>query len=279
MGLTPEDFQLLRNFIEKQCGLQVGEEKSYLIESRLSQIMLEAGCEDYRGLYLKASEPASGPLREKIIDAITTHETFWFRDERPWKIFREVVLPEFIEALRSGKKQKIRIWCAACSTGQEPYSLAMLIDQHLTNSGLGSITPSNFEILATDISAGTLMLAKNGRYNQLEMSRGIDNFFKTKYFTQTGSVWTINDFIRSRITYKKFNLQDSLAGLGTFDFILCRNVIIYFSEQFKKDLLHRFAGIMAPKAFFFLGSSESLLGYSNSFDICDHNGAIYYRLK
>jgi len=279
MGLTPEDFRLLRSFIEKQCGLQVGEEKSYLIESRLSQIMLEAGCEDYRGLYNKASEVSNGALREKIIDAITTHETFWFRDERPWKIFREVILPEFMESLRAGKKQKIRIWCAACSTGQEPYSLAMLIDQHLQHPGNGSITPGHFEILATDISSGTLMLAKNGRYNQLEMSRGIDNFFKTKYFTQTGTVWTINDFIRNRVTFKKVNLQDSFSGMGSFDFILCRNVIIYFSEEFKKNLLERLSKIMTPKAFFFLGSSESLLGYSHSFDICDHHSAIYYRLK
>lgn len=279
MGIAQEDFSLLRTFIEKQCGLQVGEEKAYLIESRLSQIMLEAGCENYRELYDKASQSASLSLREKIIDAITTHETFWFRDERPWKIFKEVVLPAFIQDIRAGAKSRIRIWSAACSTGQEPYSLAMLIDNYLTTEGIGMARPDQFEILATDISSGTLMLAGNGRYNQLEMSRGLEDYFKNKYFTQTGNVWTVKDFIRSRIKFQKFNLQDPMTGLGKFDFILCRNVIIYFSEDFKRELLTRLGNLLPPKGFFFLGASESLLGYSTAFEVCEHKGAIYYRLK
>lgn len=278
MPITSQDFDLLRQFIQQQCGLVVGEEKTYLIEGRLSQIMLEAGCENFRDFYLKAKDSSNQNLREKIIDSITTHETFWFRDERPWKVINDVLIPEFIQNLKLGKKNKIRIWCAACSSGQEPYSLALSIDNYLSKNP-SSIRTESFEILATDISTSTLALAKAGRYNQIEISRGLNQQMREKYFTKEGPVYTLNEDIRKRITFKQLNLQDSFINLGKFDLILCRNVIIYFSEQFKKDLLARFTNILNPPGYFFLGASESLLGYSTAFDVLEHEKALYYKLK
>lgn len=277
MAINQQEFERLRDYIKKNCALEVKEDKTYLIESRLSQLVIESGAKSFHDFYLLAQQPQNHSLRDKIIDAITTHETFWFRDDKPWVFFREKLIPDFVSEIRSGKKSKIRIWSAACSTGQEPYSLAMLIDEIAGPQ----IAARNFEIVGTDVSPNTIFNATVGRYNQIEMSRGLTpaSSYVKKYFTSSGSVSVINEDIRKRVHFKRYNLQDSFASLGKFDLILCRNVIIYFSDTFKKELMERFRHALVPGGFFMLGASESMLGYSEAFHVKEHKGAIYYQVK
>jgi chemotaxis protein methyltransferase CheR len=210
---------------------------------------------------------------------MTTNETFWFRDAKPWALMRETILPQLVEAARAKPGSKIRIWSAACSTGQEPYSIAMVIDDVLQSGRYPGVRLEQFEIMATDISPSVLFLANSGRYNQLAMSRGLPENYKAKYFTQQGKIWVVNPSLKSRITFKKFNLQDHPSTLGKFDFVLCRNVAIYFTDQFKRELFRRIHGVLNLPGFFLLGSSESLVGYSTDFEMKEGQGAIYYKKK
>ena len=184
--IAQRDFDLLRDFIREQCGISVSDDKSYLIESRLAHLVAATGARDFGEFYLKAKQDGTGALRDNIVDAVTTHETLWFRDTTPWVTIREVMLREWIADLEAGRKAGIRIWSAACSTGQEPYSLAMAIDEALAGR---RVAPNRFEILATDISAGALFVAMSGRYNQIAMSRGLEARYRTRYFTQKGPIW------------------------------------------------------------------------------------------
>ncbi len=279
MAISTEEFNLLRNFILKHSEIEVKPEKTYLIESRLSRMMVELGASNFREFYENAQRDTTGKLKERIIDAMTTNETFWFRDAKPWALMRETIFPQLIEAARARPGMKIRIWSAACSTGQEPYSIAMVIDDVLSSGKYPGVRLEQFEIMATDISPSVLFLANAGRYNQLAMSRGLPEKYKTKYFTQQGKIWVVNPSLKSRITFKKFNLQDHPSVLGKFDYVLCRNVAIYFTDQFKRELFQRIHGLLNPPGFFLLGSSESLVGYSTNFSMVEAQNAIYYKKK
>lgn len=279
MQLAQQDFEILRDYIRDVCALEIGEDKKYLIESRLSPIMRDIQATDYQDFYRKLKGDFSGKLRNRFVDAITTHETLWFRDRSPWRIMEEVVLPDFAEQLRSRKRGSIKIWSAACSTGQEAYSLTMMIDHNIQTGALKGVRPSQFEILGTDISQGSVDTAIAGRYNQLEMARGLPPEYARKYFTADGTQSVLNEDIRRRVKFRVFNLKDNLLPLGRMDLILCRNVLIYFSEDFKSQLMRRFAMMLNPGAYFLLGSTESGLGHTNTFEMKEHNNAIYYQLK
>jgi len=280
MSISTEEFNLLRNFILKHSEIEVKPEKTYLIESRLSRMMVELGAANFKEFYNNAQSDLSGKLREKIIDAMTTNETFWFRDTKPWALMKETIFPA-LGKLKSQKRpgEKIRIWSAACSTGQEPYSIAMVLDDMISSGKAPGLRLSDFEIVATDISPSVLFLANSGRYNQLAMSRGLPEAYRDKYFEKMGKIWVIKPELKSSITFKKFNLQDHPSSLGRFDFVLCRNVAIYFTDQFKRELFSRICGILNPPGFFLLGSSESLVGYSTDFAMKEAQGAIYYTKK
>lgn len=280
MSISTEEFNLLRNFILKHSEIEVKPEKTYLIESRLSRMMVELGASNFKEFYHNAQNDTSGKLRERIIDAMTTNETFWFRDAKPWALMKETIFPQIIEAARKkGPGNKIRIWSAACSTGQEPYSIIMVLDELLSSGKYPGVRMEDFEVVATDISPSVLFLANSGRYNQLAMSRGLPERYKHKHFTQQGKIWVVNPMLKNRITFKKFNLQDRPTVLGRFDYVLCRNVAIYFTDQFKRELFRRIHGILNPPGFFLLGSSESLVGYSTEFAMMEAQGAIYYKKK
>lgn len=279
MAISTEEFNLLRDFILKHSEIEVKPEKTYLIESRLSRMMVELGASNFREFYENAQKDSSGKIKERIIDAMTTNETFWFRDTKPWAMMKETIFPALIEAKKSkGFGEKVRIWSAACSTGQEPYSIAMVLEDMLSKSNTG-VTLYDFEIVATDISPSVLFLANAGRYNQLAMSRGLSEEYRNKYFDQNGKIWVIKPELKKSITFKKFNLQDQPSTLGRFDFILCRNVAIYFTDLFKMELFRRIHGVLNPPGFFLLGSSESLVGYSTDFAMKESQGAIYYQKK
>lgn len=275
--ITQDDFLLLRTFIEELCGISLGDNKAYLIESRLAKLMALNGCDSFSEFYHLAKASEGPELKEKIIDAMTTNETLWFRDEHPYIILKEVMLPRMAESLKSGARDRIRIWSAASSTGQEAYSMAVTI-QEFCNKTPG-VTPDQFEIIGTDISASALFLATAGRYDQLAMNRGMSAEMAEKYFTQDGMVWIINDDIKKMVTFKKFNLQVSPTTLGRFDIVFLRYVAIYFSDEFKAGLIDRLTNVTNRPGYLIIGAVETLRGIDSRYTHKQHQNGIYYHLE
>ena len=277
ISISPEDFKLMREFIEQSCGISLGDNKEYLVETRLSDILSESGCKTYKDLCIKAkNEPRSG-LRDKIVDAMTTNETLWFRDKYPFDLLKSSVFPAYSKEFVSGVRKNIRIWCAACSTGQEPYSLVMTFLEYAKK--ITSLKLDHLEVVATDISPSALYIANAGLYDDFAMGRGMSPAYQKSYFEKKGRFWSIINEVKKPIRFKRFNLQDGLMGLGKFDIVFCRNVAIYFSDQFKRDLFEKIAKALNKGGYFFLGASETMSGHSERFNILTHNGGLYYQLK
>jgi chemotaxis protein methyltransferase CheR len=275
--LSPAEFRLLRDYIELHCGIALGDEKAYLVETRLAGLMAETGCSDYGSFYRLASNSAGTELRDKIVDAMTTNETLWFRDTHPFTILREKLIPPLAEQILEGRRFRIRIWSAASSTGQEPYSIAMEIHEYCrTHPG---IRPEHFEILATDISPSALFLAKSGRYDEAAIGRGLAAGMKERYFTAQGPVWCVADEVKKLVTLRKFNLQDAMDPLGRFDIVFCRYVTIYFAADFKRRIYEGFARLLAPDGFLVISAVESLLNVTTAFDTLSHGGGTYYKCR
>ena len=274
--ITDQEFLLLRDYIEKHCGISLDRNKMYLVESRLNTLMVENGCDSYNALYRKASSDTTNGLRDKIIDAMTTNETLWFRDSSPYESLK-TLLAGYAAEIRAGKRAKVRIWSAACSTGQEPYSIAITaLESGSAGSGL---RPEQVEILATDISSTALFMAKLARYDQIAINRGLSPEMRDRYFKGEGRVWALADKVKQMVTLKKMNLQESFAAIGKCDIIFCRNVLIYFSEQFKRDIFTRLAALLRPAGYLFIGASESLSTYSNEYSMVKGSHGIYYQVK
>ena len=273
--LTRQEFELFQVYIEQECGISLDDEKTYLLESRLKGLVDEYECANFGDLHQKAKYDRVPLLRSKIIDAITTNETLWFRDNCPYKVLDEVFLPEMVCQL-SINKPKIRIWSAACSTGQEPYSIAMVINEFCNRKGHDVIQPSQFEILATDISSEAVSTGKLGAYDKLAMTRGMPDSLKIKYFKQVQNYWVVDAELKKMIEFKEYNLQQDFGGMGTFDAIFCRNVAIYFAQEFKQQLFERLRAGLRPGGMFFLGSSETLAYYKSTFQVQEYGNCTYY---
>lgn len=273
--ITPQEFQLLQAYIQEESGIALDAEKSYLLESRLRRLLAEFECASYGDLYRKARENAHPLLRTRIVDAITTNETLWFRDRMPFTVFSEVVLPALAAELRAGKP-KVRIWSAACSTGQEPYSIAITIHEYCRWQGNGQVRPEQFEILATDISSDALAVGKLGAYDGLAMSRGMTDAVRQRYFRESGRFWIIDAELKKQLEFRQFNLLGNFGGLGVFDAIFCRNVAIYFSQPVKQRLFEKMHQALRPGGHFFLGTSESLSYYRTDFKARELNNHTYY---
>jgi chemotaxis protein methyltransferase CheR len=267
----------MRDYIEKSCGIHLTDDKMYLVCTRLTTLMVERGCNSFADLYHKAVADNTYVLRDKIVEAMTTHETFWFRDTSPFVIMDEVILRELAEEIKLGKRSKIKIWSAACSTGQEPYSVAMTVLELARK--YNSLKPEHVEIIATDISSTVLYLATAGRYNSLAMSRGLDKDYENRYFEPDGKVWAIKNDVKKMVRFQKINLQEDFSLIGKQDIILCRNVLIYFSDEFKKDILQRIAVLLRPNGNLFLGASESIINYTKEYDMLRHTIGLYYKVK
>jgi chemotaxis protein methyltransferase CheR len=279
--MSSDEFALFQQWVNRHCCLALGEDKKYLLETRLTRILSEYKCETFMDLYRKVGNETNTDLRDRIVDAVTTHETLWFRDESPWEALRKHILPLMAKAART-RSEPIRIWSAACSTGQEPYSLAMLIDDFCRNNREYSVSPDQFQILATDVSAPALVLAMAGRYDAISMRRGFVNAFegfRQTYFSASGTISTISPELRARVKFKRHSLQDSFAELGPFDLVLMRYVTIYFSADFKQKLWPRLCAVMRPTAWLLLGAAEALLEPSSGLSVERLERAYYYRLN
>jgi len=254
--MNSQDFQLLSGIVRDRSGLILTEEKVYLLESRLIPLARQRGLSTLEDLANELRRGNDQRLKEEITEAMTTNETFFFRDTKPFDIFKNSVLPKLLET--RAKKKTLRIWNAACSTGQEPYSVAMLLKEEAAK-----MPGWRVEILATDISNEVLEKAKAGLYSQFEVQRGLPIQLLIKYFQQMGEMWQIDSSMRAMVKFQKVNLLDNLSSMGNFDVIFCRNVLIYFDHETKSKVLGQMHKILSPDGALFLGGAETVLG------ICD----------
>jgi chemotaxis protein methyltransferase CheR len=255
--MTPPDYEYLRKLLKEQSGLDLSADKQYLIESRLLPLSRKAGLPGISELVQKMRNGAAS-LTAQVVEAMTTNETFFFRDKVPFDHFRDSIMPEILKA-RAGRKS-IRIWCAAGSTGQEPYSLAMCLKEMSA-----ALIGWRIEIFATDLSLEVIEKSKAGIYSQFEVQRGLPIQMLVKYFKQDGELWQINPDIRAMIQHRQLNLLHDFSSLGTFDVIFCRNVLIYFDQETKIDIFNRLAKANEPDGFLVLGAAETVVGLTDVF--------------
>lgn len=251
------EFDRLREFLERETSISLGDDKAYLVETRLSEIMSAHGIGDYGALMLALQGDRPRGVRDLVIDAMTTNETLWFRDGAPFDLFRDHFLPAWAGEIAAGTRQKIRIWSAACSTGQEPYSLAMTY--HDAARRFPALRPECLEIVATDLSDSALASARSGSYGGLALQRGLPEGCLERHFTPAADGrYVVRREVRERVSFRKFNLKDSFITLGSFDMVLARYVLIYFQDEFKREVLRKAHGALERGGSLFLGSSESL---------------------
>ena len=268
--MTPSDYEYLRKLLKDHSGLDLSADKQYLIESRLLPLARKAGLADI-GALVQKMKTGSGTFIAQVVEAMTTNETFFFRDKVPFEHFRETIMPELLRS-RVARKS-IRIWCAAGSTGQEPYSLAMCLKE------MGAALAGwRIEILATDLSTEVLEKSRSGIYSQFEVQRGLPIQMLVKYFKQIGELWQINADLRATVQHRQLNLLHDFGGLGSFDVIFCRNVLIYFDQDTKSNVFGRLARSSEPDGFLVLGAAESVVGLTEAFKpVADRRGL--YRLN
>lgn len=268
--MNDADFALLATLLKDRSGLVIGPDKLYLLETRLGPLLRRHELPDLGSLAARIRMAWPEPLIAEIVDAMTTNETSFFRDHGPFEKFTQSILPALLQA-RAGQK-RLRLWSAACSTGQEPYSLAMLL-----NEQAAALTGWRIDIVATDISDRVLERARSGVYSTFEVQRGMPVRLLMKYFEQTGNDWRLRPEIAGMVDFRKCNLLGDLRGLGQFDLVFCRNVLIYFDAGTKRRVLASIRGQMAADAYLMLGGAESMYGVSDDFiDIAGQRG-VYRR--
>lgn len=271
MSIKLSDFDLYRDLLYSKSGLVITPDKTYLLDSRLTPVAKQWGHETLDSMSIALRSFPDPKLVKDIVEAMTTNETSFYRDQKPFTLFEQVVMPALV-AKRSKGVKKIRIWCAAASTGQEPYSLAMLIKEKAA-----SWKDFSFEIVGTDISEEALDTARAGAYSQFEVQRGLPITHLMKYFKQIEDKWNISDEIKKMITYKNFNLLDDMKSLGAFDIIFCRNVLIYFDEKTKGQVLAKMNLQLANDGFLFLGGAETTIGITDKFKPLENQRGLYVR--
>jgi len=277
--INESEFLLFRDYIAKHSGIVIPPEKTYLLETRLSKHMAQAGIDSFGKFYEYILADKTLLMMQKIVNAITTNETKWFRDVEPWTVLEEFLLPPLVEELSTGKRKRVRIWSAAASSGQEIYSTVMCVDDYLRKNNILGVKLSDFEFLATDISSSILEIAKKGRYDKISMSRGLDDYYKDKYFKQNGSAWDINDKIKNAVVFKPFNLQNSFIGFDKFDIIFCRYILIYFSDDFKMDVIKKISESLNEGGVVFTGSYALLDMFTESFNLSTYRDITFYQKK
>ncbi|HZR75170.1 protein-glutamate O-methyltransferase CheR [Bradyrhizobium sp.] len=256
--MTPLDYEFLRKLLKERSGLDLSADTQYLVESRLVPLARKAGLAGITDLVQKMKGGGVEPLVAEVVEAMTTNETFFFRDKTPFDHLKDTMLPAILQA-RSARRS-LRIWCAASSTGQEPYSIAMCL------KGLGAaIAGWKVDIVATDLSQGVLEKSKAGIFSQFEVQRGLPIQLLVKHFTQIGDMWQLNPDIRSMVQHRQLNLLQDFGHLGTFDIIFCRNVLIYFDQDTKTGIFERLSKVVEADGFMVLGAAESVVGITDAF--------------
>lgn len=269
--LTADEFGRFRDSLESASGILLSEGKEYLVLSRLRKLLVQRNLPNFSELIYCMERDRH--LQSQVVDAMTTNETLWFRDSHPYDILRERLFPEL-----SAQTGPIRIWSSACSTGQEPYSIKIQECEY-RRAKPGSL-PSGLQIIATDISTTALEQARQGAYQQIAIRRGMPDAHLNRYFDKTGDdQWTAKNDIRTGIEFREFNLQNSYSSLGKFDIIFCRNVLIYFSNERKRDILIRMHSALKSGGYLILGASESVIKLQDYYEMIQCHPGIIYRAK
>jgi chemotaxis protein methyltransferase CheR len=277
LKITPSELKTIAQYIYDISGIFLDESKAYLFETRLSSIAEELGCTSYQDLYNKAKRDVKKTIERQIVDAISTNETLFFRDKGPFELLQHKILPEIIDKRTANSpalKTNIKIWSAASSTGQELYSIAIVIKELIPD-----LSRYNITLLGTDISDNAVSQASYGKYNKFEIERGLPQKQLQRYFTLFGDSWKIKDEIRAMVNFKKFNLMLPFSALGKFDIIFCRNVAIYFTLEDRKKLFNKIADSLTDDGFLVIGSTESLTGVCPRFIPKKHLKSIFYQKK
>lgn len=272
MPLPVADLDFIRKLVLEQSAIVLDREKAYLVETRLTPLATRLGFESISAMVAKIRhEPVNGTHR-MVVDAMTTNETYFFRDIHPFTILRSDILPQLIAAREETKK--LRIWCAACSTGQEPFSVSMLWDDAFPKQGGWDV-----KITATDLSQDVLKKAKSGEFTQMEVNRGLPAPMLVKYFEKDHNIWRVRDRIRSRVSFQELNLAKPFPILPKFDLIFLRNVLIYFDLDMKRKILANVRRVMAPDAILFLGAAETTMNIDPAFGSIILGKTVCYKLK
>jgi chemotaxis protein methyltransferase CheR len=276
--ITQEEHGLFCQYIQELSGIHLDKSKVYLLETRLASLLEEEGCTCFAELYDKAKHLGGETLRQKIIDRISTNETLFFRDKRPFELLQHKIMPDLIDARRAASSgffpTPIRIWSAACSTGQEIYSIAIVLKELLQDLGRYRI-----QLLGTDLSNTVIARASRGEYNQFEIKRGLSEDILKKYFTFNGNAWKINDDIRAMVSFRKMNLMVPFDGFGKFDIVFCRNVGVYFNMTDRKKLFENISKVMEKDGYLIIGATESLINVDPRYEPKRYLRSVFYQLK
>ena len=273
--VTEQEFDLFCLYLEQACGILLAKHKQYLVESRLGKILQEGGFGSLGELIGVLNRPGNSNLKEQVINAMTTNETLWFRDSHPYDILKNNLLPELAE---KNAGQRLKVWSAACSTGQEPYSISMVLDEFKREK------PGSFrmgeEIVATDISTRVLEQARAAEYEMLALGRGLSQE-RLKRFFEPGrnEAWCLKPEIKARVRFRELNLLGNYVGIGPCDVVFCRNVLIYFSTERKRDILRKIHKVLKPGGYLLLGASESIAELNDLFEMIHCRPGIIYRAK
>jgi chemotaxis protein methyltransferase CheR len=269
--MTPDDFEFIRKLFQEASAVVLEPGKEYLVESRLAPIVRKLELRSITDLVVRLRAPGSNGLVAQVIDALVTNETSFFRDVHPFESLKKIVVPDLIR--RRAGERALTIWCAASSTGQEPYSLAILLREHFPELRTWKVF-----LLATDLSREVLARAREGRYNQLEVNRGLPAPLLVKYFEQHGTQWQLKEEIRKLVDFRELNLSQPWPFLPRMDLILNRNVMIYFDVATKKSILSRIARLLRPDGYLLLGGSETTFNLDDSFQRVEVLKAGFYQL-
>jgi len=272
MTMTRDDFDFIRGLVRRRSAITLDDGKEYLAENRLQALARQEGIESVGELMNRLRIDTGHLLQNKVVEAMTTNETSFFRDIHPFETIRNKLIPELMK--RRAAVRRLRVWCAASSSGQEPYSLAMLIREHFPE-----LCTWNVEIVASDLSTAMLERARAGRYSQLEVNRGLPATYMIRYFQRDGLEWYINDSIKKMVDFRLINLVQPWPFLPTMDIVIIRNVLIYFDDDFKKQVLAKIAQLLAPNGYLILGGSETPIFTSDLFERSEPEGSGAYALR
>jgi len=270
--ISSQEYNEFCSFLETSCGIVLGDNKQYLVNSRLKRLLKDHSLDNLSNLVGILKSNSDALLREHTIDAMTTNETSWFRDNYPYEVLKNDLVKEIVS---TGKKD-LRIWSSACSSGQEPYSIAMILHEY---SMLHPGSIGRTSILATDISPTMLDEAKTGIFDSMSIARGLSEERKKLFFEPDEGRWKVRDILKNKITFKEANLMKSFNANGKFDIIFCRNVLIYFAIPLKQDIINRMAESLNPGGYLILGGTESVSNYTDRFEPVRYQNGIIYRLK
>lgn len=269
------EFDQFRQFLEDACGISLGDNKQYLVTNRIRRILEENNITSFGELVKELRLGFNRKLKEQVIDSMTTNETFWFRDNYPYDHLKENLFPQLMTPTNR-MFGPVRIWSAACSSGQEPYSISITVEEYKQKAMGVLMRP--VQVVATDLSSSILDQARRGEYDKLSMIRGLTSERLERYFDkQSNDIWRVKAQVKERIEFRPFNLMDSYAALGKFDVIFCRNVLIYFNGDLKREILQKIHAALGPQGILFLGSSEGLAGVADLFEMVRCNSGIFYR--